>query len=95
MRLGKRIIDKAEQSRILQEYTTLNDDFTKRLQDENRESEKRETGDKRPMVESPQHPRIKNESTEVIVARMKAHNEKAAKDREKKRLKAEEKEKGQ
>ncbi|PKY41988.1 hypothetical protein RhiirA4_455707 [Rhizophagus irregularis] len=34
--IGYRIISLAEQSDILRQYTTLNDDFTKRLKDENR-----------------------------------------------------------
>ncbi|RGB43415.1 hypothetical protein C1646_749804 [Rhizophagus diaphanus] len=43
----------AEQSEIMHEYTTLNDDFTKRLKDDNRKQDEREVGKKRPMLESP------------------------------------------
>ncbi|PKK62138.1 hypothetical protein RhiirC2_790815 [Rhizophagus irregularis] len=38
---------------ILSEYATLNEDFTKWLKNENRLTDKKETGDKRPKEESP------------------------------------------
>ncbi|PKY49742.1 hypothetical protein RhiirA4_465844 [Rhizophagus irregularis] len=44
---GRRLVNIAEQNDILKEYTTLNDDFTKRLKDENREMNEKKTGDKR------------------------------------------------
>jgi hypothetical protein len=37
----------------LQEYTSLNDDFTTRLKDENRLTDEREIGEKRSILESP------------------------------------------
>ncbi|CAB4432995.1 unnamed protein product [Rhizophagus irregularis] len=51
--LGKKIISLAEQNEILLEYTTLNNDFTKRLKDNNRYQDEKEVGDKRPILESP------------------------------------------
>ncbi|PKK66399.1 hypothetical protein RhiirC2_784830 [Rhizophagus irregularis] len=42
--LGKKIISLAEQNEILLEYTTLNNDFTKRLKDENRYQDNKEKG---------------------------------------------------
>ncbi|CAB4445789.1 unnamed protein product [Rhizophagus irregularis] len=51
--LGKKIISLAEQNEILLEYTTLNNDFTKRLKDNNRYQDEKEVGDKRPIWESP------------------------------------------
>ncbi|PKK65725.1 hypothetical protein RhiirC2_785745 [Rhizophagus irregularis] len=53
----------AKQSEIMHEYTTLNDDFTKRLKDENCKQDEREVGEKRPMLESPS-PRKPKESEE-------------------------------
>lgn len=44
---GRRLVNIAEQNDILKEYTTLNDDFTKRLKDENRETNEKKTGVKR------------------------------------------------
>ncbi|PKK64940.1 hypothetical protein RhiirC2_715912 [Rhizophagus irregularis] len=41
LRLGRRIISLAEQGAILQEYTTLNDDFTKRLKDMNHKTDEK------------------------------------------------------
>ncbi|PKY58611.1 hypothetical protein RhiirA4_480668 [Rhizophagus irregularis] len=52
-RLGQRIIDLAEQSKIFQEYTTLNDDFIKRLKNENRYQDEKGIREKRPILESP------------------------------------------
>ncbi|PKK56038.1 hypothetical protein RhiirC2_800888 [Rhizophagus irregularis] len=40
-------------------YTTLNDDFTKRLKDENRYQDNKDVGDKRPILESPSPPERK------------------------------------
>ncbi|PKC56018.1 hypothetical protein RhiirA1_474654 [Rhizophagus irregularis] len=48
MMLGRKIISLAEQSEILQQYTTLNKDFTKRLRDENRFTDEEGIGEKRP-----------------------------------------------
>ncbi|PKC66523.1 hypothetical protein RhiirA1_459608 [Rhizophagus irregularis] len=53
----------AKQCEIMHEYTTLNDDFTKRLKDENCKQDEREVGEKRPMLESPS-PRKPKESEE-------------------------------
>ncbi|GBC26005.2 hypothetical protein GLOIN_2v1471731 [Rhizophagus irregularis DAOM 181602=DAOM 197198] len=44
---GCRIISLAEQSDILRQYTTLNDDFTKRLKDENRATDDENVNKKR------------------------------------------------
>ncbi|PKY61792.1 hypothetical protein RhiirA4_487274 [Rhizophagus irregularis] len=54
----KRVIELAEQQSDLDsgEYWTLNDDFTKRLEDVNRYQDEKETGDKRPILESPSAP---------------------------------------
>lgn len=51
--LSQKIISMAKQSEIMHEYTTLNDDFTKRLKDENCKQDEREVGEKRPMLKSP------------------------------------------
>ncbi|CAB4488741.1 hypothetical protein RhiirA5_424907 [Rhizophagus irregularis] len=51
--LSQRIISLAEQSEILREYTTLNDDFKKRPKDENCKQDEKEVGEKRPVLESP------------------------------------------
>ncbi|PKY48308.1 hypothetical protein RhiirA4_524887 [Rhizophagus irregularis] len=55
LNLRKRVIELAEQQNDLDsgEYWTLNDDFTKRLEDVNRYQDEKETGDKRPILESP------------------------------------------
>ncbi|PKY50671.1 hypothetical protein RhiirA4_467265 [Rhizophagus irregularis] len=56
-RRRRKIISLAEQSEILQQYTTLNKDFTKRLRDENRFTDEKEVGEKRPKdAESPLSP---------------------------------------
>ncbi|PKC06584.1 hypothetical protein RhiirA5_419374 [Rhizophagus irregularis] len=54
-----------EQNEILQEYTTLNNDFQKRL-DENYMTDEREIGEKRPILESPcaENSKRKEEKTE-------------------------------
>ncbi|PKY18325.1 hypothetical protein RhiirB3_431107 [Rhizophagus irregularis] len=51
--LGQRIISLAEQTKIFKEYTTLNDNFKQRLENENRYHDEKKTGEKRPMCESP------------------------------------------
>ncbi|PKC02291.1 hypothetical protein RhiirA5_381074 [Rhizophagus irregularis] len=48
-----KVISLAEQSKILNEYTSLNDDFKIRLKDENRLTDEREIGEKHPILESP------------------------------------------
>ncbi|RGB36262.1 hypothetical protein C1646_697563, partial [Rhizophagus diaphanus] len=53
MLLGQKIISEAEKSEILKEYTTLNEDFTSRLKDENFSTDTKSTGDKRPVPNSP------------------------------------------
>ncbi|PKK62053.1 hypothetical protein RhiirC2_815548 [Rhizophagus irregularis] len=52
-RIGQKIISLAEKSKIFQEYTTLNDNFTKRLENENRYQDDKKIGEKRPILESP------------------------------------------
>ncbi|EXX78499.1 hypothetical protein GLOIN_2v1777702 [Rhizophagus irregularis DAOM 181602=DAOM 197198] len=64
MMLGQRVISMEEQSDIMREYTTLNDDFKKRLKDENRKTDEKEIGEKRPILESPPPRELKKE--EVI-----------------------------
>ncbi|PKY54022.1 hypothetical protein RhiirA4_472575 [Rhizophagus irregularis] len=50
---------------ILQEYTTLNDEFKNRLKDENRRTDEVEVEEKRPIVESPSRNEIrKNRGSE-------------------------------
>ncbi|EXX76806.1 hypothetical protein GLOIN_2v1881393 [Rhizophagus irregularis DAOM 181602=DAOM 197198] len=51
--LGQKIISLAEKSKIFQEYTTLNDNFKQRLENENRYQDEKKTGEKRPILESP------------------------------------------
>ncbi|PKK65439.1 hypothetical protein RhiirC2_786150 [Rhizophagus irregularis] len=51
--LGNRIISRAEQNKILQEYTKLNDDFTNKLKEEHRWTDEKESGEKRPKPASP------------------------------------------
>ncbi|PKB96400.1 hypothetical protein RhiirA5_385363 [Rhizophagus irregularis] len=50
--LGQRIISLAEKMKIFQEYTTLNDNFKQRLENENRYQDEKKTGEKRPILES-------------------------------------------
>ncbi|PKC52307.1 hypothetical protein RhiirA1_481812 [Rhizophagus irregularis] len=52
-RLGQKIISLAEKSKIFQEYTTLNDNFKQRLENENRYQDEKKIGEKRPLLESP------------------------------------------
>ncbi|CAB4478998.1 unnamed protein product [Rhizophagus irregularis] len=51
--LGQKIISLAEKSKIFQEYTTLNENFKQRLENENRYQDEKKTGEKRPILESP------------------------------------------
>ncbi|EXX70099.1 hypothetical protein GLOIN_2v1790190 [Rhizophagus irregularis DAOM 181602=DAOM 197198] len=51
-RLGQKIISLAEKTKIFQEYTTLNDNFKQRLEDENRYQDEKKIGEKRPILES-------------------------------------------
>ncbi|CAB4398974.1 unnamed protein product [Rhizophagus irregularis] len=53
MLLDQKVISLVEQSKILQEYITLNDDFTSRLRDENFLTDERKIGEKRLISESP------------------------------------------
>ncbi|PKK57553.1 hypothetical protein RhiirC2_797814 [Rhizophagus irregularis] len=50
--LGQKIISLAEKTKIFQEYTTLNDNFKQRLENENRYQDEKKTGEKRPILES-------------------------------------------
>ncbi|PKC65378.1 hypothetical protein RhiirA1_395334 [Rhizophagus irregularis] len=61
--LGNKIISHAEQNKILQEYTKLNDDFTHNLKEEHRWTDEKETGEKRPKPVSPKN--------EIVIARQK------------------------
>ncbi|RGB30654.1 hypothetical protein C1646_765080 [Rhizophagus diaphanus] len=64
--LSKRVISKAEQNAIFREYLALNDDFTKRLKDENRKTDEKEIGEKRPTLESPSPKELKEEATKKV-----------------------------
>lgn len=59
--MRKRVIELAEE----QNYTTLNEDFTKRLEDVNRYQDEKEAGDKRPILKSPSAPARKPWKVEV------------------------------
>ncbi|PKY56256.1 hypothetical protein RhiirA4_476417 [Rhizophagus irregularis] len=65
--LRKRVIELAEQQIGSEtgDYWTLNDDFTKRLEDVNRYQDEKETGDKRLILESPSAPARKPVLVEV------------------------------
>ncbi|CAB4479150.1 unnamed protein product [Rhizophagus irregularis] len=52
LRLGQKIISIAEQSKIMSEYMTMNEEFRKCLTDENRRTDEKETGEKRPVPET-------------------------------------------
>lgn len=55
----RRIVELAEQQNLTsptEEYWSLNDDVTKRLEDVNRYQDEKETKDKRPILESPSAP---------------------------------------
>ncbi|PKK60563.1 hypothetical protein RhiirC2_793138 [Rhizophagus irregularis] len=52
-RLKQKIISLAEKSKIFQEYTTLNDNFKKRLENENHYQDVKKVREKRPILESP------------------------------------------
>ncbi|PKY49349.1 hypothetical protein RhiirA4_527513 [Rhizophagus irregularis] len=54
--MRRRVIELAEEQNNFEKYTTLNDDFTKRLEDVNRHQDEKEAGDKRPILESPSAP---------------------------------------
>ncbi|PKY18797.1 hypothetical protein RhiirB3_431679 [Rhizophagus irregularis] len=71
--LGNKIISHAEQNKILQEYTKLNDDFTLNLKEEHRWTDEKETGEKRPKLVSPKN--------EIVIAKQKQEQ----KDRTKKK----------
>ncbi|UZO01951.1 uncharacterized protein OCT59_020457 [Rhizophagus irregularis] len=51
--LGQKIIRLAEKTKIFQEYTTMNDNFKQRLENENRYQDEKKIGEKRPILESP------------------------------------------
>ncbi|CAB4481849.1 unnamed protein product [Rhizophagus irregularis] len=51
--LGQKIISLAEQTKIFQEYTTMNDNFKQRLENENRYQDEKKIGEKRPILKSP------------------------------------------
>ncbi|PKK64514.1 hypothetical protein RhiirC2_869259 [Rhizophagus irregularis] len=51
--IGRKIISLAEKTKIFQEYTTLNDNFKQRLENENRYQDEKKIGEKRPILESP------------------------------------------
>ncbi|POG69432.1 hypothetical protein GLOIN_2v1777001 [Rhizophagus irregularis DAOM 181602=DAOM 197198] len=51
--LEQKIIRLAEQTKIFEEYTTLNDDFKQRLENKNHYKDKKKTSEKRPILESP------------------------------------------
>ncbi|PKY29079.1 hypothetical protein RhiirB3_445565 [Rhizophagus irregularis] len=67
-RLGQRIISLAEKSKIFQEYTTLNENFTKRLENKNRYQDEKKIGEKRPILESPSKWKEDTEEEEEEVA---------------------------
>ncbi|PKY56035.1 hypothetical protein RhiirA4_476009 [Rhizophagus irregularis] len=54
--LAKKIITTTENHGLFQHFTALNEDFLKRLEDENRYQDNKEIGDKRPILESPEAP---------------------------------------
>ncbi|CAB4446294.1 unnamed protein product [Rhizophagus irregularis] len=60
----RRVVELAEEQNII-EYLGLNDDFKKRLEDVNRYQDDKETGDKRPILESPAAPARKPVQVEV------------------------------
>ncbi|PKK71988.1 hypothetical protein RhiirC2_777746 [Rhizophagus irregularis] len=49
----QKIISLAEKTKIFQEYTTLNDNFKQRLENENCYQDEKMIGKKRPILESP------------------------------------------
>lgn len=65
--IGRRVISLAKQNDIIKIYTILNNGFEKRLKDENRYQDKKETGDKRPIFNSPK----KSETSESLESEMK------------------------
>ncbi|PKY60950.1 hypothetical protein RhiirA4_485300 [Rhizophagus irregularis] len=54
--LAKKIIVKTENHGLFQIFVEMNEDFTKRLEDENRYQDNKEIGAKRPILESPEVP---------------------------------------
>jgi hypothetical protein len=54
--LAKKIIFRAENNGLFQVFAEMNEDFTKRLEDENRYQDNKEIGNKRPIFESPEAP---------------------------------------
>ncbi|PKY24063.1 hypothetical protein RhiirB3_387714 [Rhizophagus irregularis] len=62
--LGHKIISLAEKSKIFEEYTTLNDNFKQRLENENRYQDEKHTGEKRPILESPMKEKEEEDSDE-------------------------------
>ncbi|CAB4403152.1 unnamed protein product [Rhizophagus irregularis] len=54
--LAKKVIIRAENHGLFQVFTEMNEDFSKRLEDENRYQDNKEIGDKRPILESPEVP---------------------------------------
>jgi hypothetical protein len=63
-KLRRRVVELAEEQNII-EYLGLNDDFKKRLEDVNRYQDDKETGDIRPILESPAAPARKPVQVEV------------------------------
>ncbi|PKC63323.1 hypothetical protein RhiirA1_443404 [Rhizophagus irregularis] len=51
--VGNKIISLAEKTKIFLEYTTLNDNFKQRLENNNRYQDDKKIGEKRPLLESP------------------------------------------
>ncbi|PKY35438.1 hypothetical protein RhiirB3_456241 [Rhizophagus irregularis] len=51
--LEQKIIRLAKQTKIFEEYTTLNDDFKQRLENKKNYKDKKKTSEKRPILESP------------------------------------------
>ncbi|PKY24316.1 hypothetical protein RhiirB3_471918 [Rhizophagus irregularis] len=51
--VGNKIISLAEKTKIFLEYTTLNDNFKQRLENNNRYQDEKKIGEKRPLLESP------------------------------------------
>ncbi|PKY55447.1 hypothetical protein RhiirA4_504256 [Rhizophagus irregularis] len=54
--LAKKVIIRAENHGLFQVFTEMNEDFSRRLEDENRYQDNKEIGDKRPILESPEVP---------------------------------------
>ncbi|PKY58045.1 hypothetical protein RhiirA4_479610 [Rhizophagus irregularis] len=54
--VAKKIIVRTENHGLFQEFAEMNEDFSKRLEDENRYQDNKEIGEKRPILESPEAP---------------------------------------